>query len=155
MDCSLTAIPNTVVIEIILGTFASVCSLWKLLPCVWAGNADTKRWTSHFAHHITTAPNMIIIMMVIMMMITITIWLTIGMKSRTVQRSCYYRDNHQKHSVLSFEQMLAYCGLLSGMLFWGSLESVDVLCCSSAQVQGPTLTERCRHTLQIAKVWPF
>lgn len=60
MDCSLTAIPNTVVIEIILGTFASVCSLWKLLPCVWAGNADTKRWTSHFAHHITTAPNMII-----------------------------------------------------------------------------------------------
>lgn len=60
MDWGLTAILNTVVIEIILGIFVSVCSLWKLLPFEWAGNADTERWTSHFPHDTTTAPYVII-----------------------------------------------------------------------------------------------
>lgn len=43
--------------------FKNIC-LWlefvKLLPYESAGNADTERWTSHFAHDITTAPYMII-----------------------------------------------------------------------------------------------
>lgn len=56
------------------------------------------------------------------------------------------------HSVFSSEQMLAYYGLLSGMLFWGSLESVDVVCCSSAQVESYS-NWRVQHTLQIAEVW--
>lgn len=58
---SVSAILNTLDIEMSLGTFASVRSLWKVLPHASAGGADIKKGEIHFsARHITTAPQMII-----------------------------------------------------------------------------------------------
>ena len=43
MDSSLSAILNTLDIEMSLGTLASLWSSRKLLPHAWAGDADIER----------------------------------------------------------------------------------------------------------------